>query len=184
MALQSMEQVLHELTVALGAINPTQVAQLEEMLMHTEEIFLCGLGRSGLCCNGFAMRLMHLGMRSSIVGDVLTKPIQANDLLVITSASGSGKALEARAQKAKALGAKIALITSNSCTPLAGLADLLIEIKAPTKCDCGTERASMLPMGSLFEETAFLLFDLITADLMAAMQITNADMVSRHANLE
>ena len=60
----------------------------------------------------------------------------------------------------------------------------MVAIEAPTKDDIGCERASIMPMGSLFEETTGLLFDLIIVDLMECMKITNNDMVSHHANLE
>lgn len=184
MALDEKERVLRELADALDSIDAQAVGRLEDLVIAASQVFCYGLGRSGLCCRGFAMRLMHLGLQCSIVGDLLAHPIHSGDLLIITSASGAGETLEILAKKGKELGAKIALITSGGHAALSALADIIICIDAPTKSDCGNQRVSIMPMGSLFEEAAFLLFDLVIVDLMNRMNIGNEDMVCRHANLE
>lgn len=184
MVLQNRDQVLRELEAALASVDVRAVEKLERLIAGTREVFCYGLGRSGLSSSSFAMRLMQLGLKCSIVGDVLAHPIQAGDLLIITSASGAGKMLEILGGKAKELGANVALITSNTDSDLAALADVTISMHTPTKSDQGAERISVTPMGSLFEEATFLLFDLITVDLMESLHICNEDMISRHANLE
>ena len=60
----------------------------------------------------------------------------------------------------------------------------MVVIHAPSKEDRGDVRASVLPMGSLFEEASFILLDMVILDLMRKLHVTNEDMVSRHANLE
>jgi 6-phospho-3-hexuloisomerase len=182
--LHGKEQVLFELSTTLDSIDKQAVGELEHLIIGAREVYFHGLGRSGLCCRAFAMRLMQMGFQCNIVGDILAHPIQTGDLLIIVSASGEGKGLQIIAQKAKGFGANFALVTSNADSPLSKLADTMVAIEAPTKDDIGCERASIMPMGSLFEETTGLLFDLIIVDLMECMKITNNDMVSHHANLE
>lgn len=184
MALDAREPVLRELAAALKAIDPRSVEQLEQMILTSNVVFCHGLGRSGFSSKAFAMRLMHLGVDCGIIGDVLAQPIHAGDLLVLTTASGGSSALKLYADKAKQLGAKIGLVTANINSPLAQLADAVVVIPAATKDQTGANRSSMLPMGSLFEEASYLLYDMITVDLMTLMGLTNDDMVKRHANLE
>lgn len=184
MVLKGKEQVLCELSTTLDSIDKQVVAELEQLIVGAREVFFHGLGRSGLCCRAFAMRLMQMGLQCNIVGDILAHPIQTGDLLIIVSASGGENGLQIIAQKAKDFGAKFALVTSNANSPLSKLADIMVAMKAPTKDDIGSERASVMPMGSLFEETTGLLFDLIIIDLMERLKISNNDMVSHHANLE
>lgn len=184
MALQKKAQVLEELQKALASVDVHAVDELEQQIASANEIFCGGTGRSGLSIGGFAMRLMHLGLKCNLVGDVLAHPIGKNDLLIITSASGSSKSLLTAAEKAKEVGAKLALITGNMDSALSALADVTVCIRVPSKLDRGTQRASVMPMGTLFEESAYLLFDLIVLDLMALLNIKNDDMLSRHANLE
>jgi 6-phospho-3-hexuloisomerase len=182
MPLDKKDQAIAELRGTLDAIPPETVTELEERIRGAREIFCIGYGRSGLCSSGFAMRLMHLGLKSNSGGEMTAHPIGQGDLLIVTSASGSSKTLMPLVRKARSLGAQVALITTNRSSALAGIADVTVHIPAQTKCD--TVETSVMPMGSIFEEAAFVMFDLIVADLMEQMQITNEEMVRRHANLE
>ena len=184
MALVKKDVVLAELRTALDSVDAEAVDALERQILQSREVFCCGYGRSGLCGRAFAMRLMHLGIASGVVGDTLARPIQAGDLLVVTSASGSSKALALMAAKARELGAQVALITADEASELAEWADIVVLVQAQTKCVAQDRQISVMPMGSLFEEAVFVLLDLIVADLMETTGICNEDMVKRHANLE
>ena len=52
---------------------------------------------------GLAMRLMHMGYTSFVVGETITPAIQPGDLLVIASGSGSTETLTVIAEKCKKL---------------------------------------------------------------------------------
>lgn len=184
MALDSRGAVLAQLDEALQAVSANQVEQMEALVATAREVFCHGFGRSGLSVRAFAMRLMHMGIPVSIVGDTLAHPIGEGDVLVLASASGGSDVLLSTARKAKENGAKIALICGNEASPLVELADVMVVIHAPSKADTGEARASVLPMGSLFEEASFILLDMVILDLMQKLHITNEDMVVRHANLE
>ena len=175
------EAVFTELRVALDSIPEEQVVKLEESVCTAREVFCGGSGRSGLCIQGFAMRLMHLGLRSNVIGNVLAHPVAKGDLLILLSATAKSDAYRQMMQQAHMLGAKVALITTSPTVPLAALADVVVPIAAQTK-DGG--QPSILPMGSIFEETSSLLFNLIVVDLMKRLHITHQDMVARHANIE
>lgn len=59
----------------------------------------------------FAMRLMHIGLKVHVVGDVVTPALQKGDLLLLASASGETASLVNVATKAKQLGGTVVLLT-------------------------------------------------------------------------
>ena len=183
-ALAKRAAVCAELIHALESIDEEQAGRLEEHLCMAGRVFCFGMGRSGLCMRGFAMRLMHLGIRCGIVGDTLCEPMQEGDMLVLTSASGRSEILRNLANKAHALGGKVALVTLDVDSPLAEVSDVVVNIHAVSKETMGSNRNSALPMGSLFEEVALIFFDIVISDMMERMGVNNDAMVSRHANLE
>ena len=85
------EEILEELKITLSGIKKEEIFGLEEELQKAERIFCDGLGRSGLFCRAFAMRLMHLGMSCFYVGDTMTPAIERGDLLLICSGSGGSR---------------------------------------------------------------------------------------------
>ncbi len=50
------------------------VGQFIDELLSAKRIYVMGAGRSGLIAKAFAMRLMHLGMHSYVVGETITPP--------------------------------------------------------------------------------------------------------------
>ena len=184
MAFMNREAVLRQLGEAIMGVDPKKVDGLVNLILASNEVFCLGCGRSGLAARGFAMRLMHLGRKVSVVGDTLAHAIGPGDLLLVISASGQSQSLRLSAEKAKGLGASVALVTASKNAPLAEMADVVVAIQAPSKEDTGASRASVLPMGSLFEEAAFVLLDILILNLMPLLGETNASMSARHANLE
>ena len=137
-----------------------------------------------MSAHAFAMRLMHMGLQVNIVGDVLSHVISKGDLLILVSASGSSKSLLHTAMIAKNAGANLLLITANSKSLLTEVANACVLIPTNSKEDMGEDRVSVSPLGSLFEETSFVLFDMIVLDIMNQLHLTNEDLLARHANLE
>lgn len=129
------------------------------------------------------MRLAQLGFQSCMVGEATAPAFGAGDLLLICTASGTSPALLYHAQSAKELGGTVLLITANLHSPLAGLAQEVILIPAPDK-DGPQASASVQPMGTLFEQTAQLVCDMLVLQLMRQTGTAAADMRKRHANIE
>ena len=80
--------VLKELTHTLTAIDQEAAKQFVSLIDQGDEIFCDGAGRSGFQVKGFAMRLMHMGIHSYVVGETCTPNISENGVLVICSGSG------------------------------------------------------------------------------------------------
>lgn len=177
--------ILQELSQTIPNIDVARSNQLMALILHADEIFCAGAGRSGFQVKGFAMRLMHMGLCSYVVGETCTPNIDENGLLMICSGSGSTKSLVNHAQKAKEVGAQIALITIDPKSPIAEMADVVIEIGAPSPKSAkkGTIR-SIQPMGSLFEQSEGLYMDVLILMLMEARGMDSDTMFGRHANME
>lgn len=56
------------------SLSDEGVGQFIDELLSAKRIYVMGAGRSGLIAKAFAMRLMHLGMHSYVVGETITPP--------------------------------------------------------------------------------------------------------------
>lgn len=177
------KQILSEISESLAGVEPSQLEAAAALIRRCGRIFCDGLGRSALSARGLAMRLVQLGFKSCMVGDATAPAFGAGDLLLICTASGTSPALLYHAQSAKELGGTVLLITANLHSPLAGLAQEVILIPAPDK-DGPQASASVQPMGTLFEQTAQLVCDMLVLELMRQTGTAAADMRKRHANIE
>jgi 6-phospho-3-hexuloisomerase len=178
--------IVGEIDHCLRAVSPDDVEAAIEVIDQAPRVFVAGVGRSGLAVRAFAMRLMHLGKPVHVVGDVTTPGIREDDLLVIGSGSGSTDSLCVHARRAKGVGARILLVTIVPDSPIAGLADVLVRIPAPSSKAKGAAGTvdSRQPMGSLFEQSLFLLGDGVILALMQRNRQGSDEMFTRHANLE
>ncbi|WP_276931863.1 6-phospho-3-hexuloisomerase [Dubosiella newyorkensis] len=178
-------EVLQELKKTLLSVSVNDTSAFVDLLLGAKEIFCAGAGRSGFEIKGFAMRLMHMGLNSYVVGETCTPNIDEEGLLVICSGSGETKSLVNHAQKAKSVGAKIALITIDPNSTIAKLADVVIEISAPSPKSAHEGRIhSIQPMGSLFEQTEGIFMDIVIMMLMERKGMNSDTMFGRHANME
>lgn len=174
-----------ELDHTLGRIDGVQADSLIGTILSSQTIFVAGAGRSGFAMKAFGMRLMHMGVDAFVVGETVTPNITKDDMLVIGSGSGSTGSLVAMAQKAQSIGARVALITTQSDSPIGRLSDTVLTIPAPTpKIASDTGYSSIQPMGSLFEQCLFLVLDAVVFMLMSSSGRDSEQMFIRHANLE
>lgn len=183
--MQDAETVAGEIRTTLTSIKPEAADAFVKLIDEADEIFINGAGRSGYMARGFAMRLMHMGLKSYVVGDTVTPNIKAGDVLVVCSGSGETKSLVCNAEKAKSVGAKIALVTINPESTIGLMADAVVEISAPSpKSAKQGQIHSIQPEGSLFEQSLLLFLDLSVIQLMKKHGQTTETMFGRHANLE
>ncbi len=179
-------RVAAEVSGCLGVVDSAAVSAAVTAIAQAPRVFLAAAGRSALAIRGLAMRLMHLGRAAYVVGETTTPGLGSGDLLVIGSGSGRTASLVAHAQKARQLGAQVLLLTIDAQSPIAEVADCVVVIPAPSpKAAPGAAGlTSQQPMGSLFEQTLFLLCDSLVLLLMERLDRTADDMFGRHANLE
>ena len=61
--------ILEELGASLKNVKETEIAELAERILEAGKIFCDGLGRSRLVMQGFAMRLVQMGLKGVMVGE-------------------------------------------------------------------------------------------------------------------
>ncbi|MEI7027715.1 6-phospho-3-hexuloisomerase [Paenibacillus sp. y28] len=176
--------ILAELQRTIEAVSGEAAEQLAKRLVQADRIFVAGAGRSGLMMKAFAMRLMHLGLHAYVVGETVTPGLRANDVFLIGSGSGETRSLIAMAEKAKRLGAVIALVTISEASTLGQLADIVIHVPASPKEKADNGSTTIQPMGSLFEQSMLLLLDAVILRLMHTQELDSSAMFDKHANLE
>ncbi|MCC8115914.1 MAG: SIS domain-containing protein [Planctomycetes bacterium] len=178
--------ILGELAAVYGRMNDASADGILEWLRDDSAVFIGGAGRSGLLLRCFAMRLMHMGKRVHLLGDTLTPAAGRGDVLLIGSGSGETESLVAAMRKADRLGLRKAILTTRPDSTMAGLADIVVTLPAPTPKAAGQEGSvpSGQPMGNLFEQGMFLFLDALVMELMDTEWIDSDTMFTRHANLE
>ncbi len=162
-----------------------QLRKFMDLIIEHDRIFLMGVGREGIATQSFAMRLMHLGKESHWIWDDTTPGMEKGDLFIVTNGSGKIGHIHYVAEKAKKTGAKIVVVTGspNEKTPKLGDDVLFV----PAFVYNGTDDrvvSSIQPMGNLFEQHLFLIFDIIIMMLQKELDLSHEEMSSRHRNIE
>ncbi|MEM4699416.1 MAG: 6-phospho-3-hexuloisomerase [Candidatus Nezhaarchaeales archaeon] len=178
-------------------IDRGQVEKMLGMLIEAwswgKIVLVVGAGRSGLVGRAFAMRLMHLGFRTYVVGETVTPGIGANDLLIAISGSGTTGIVVAAADAAKRVGAKVIAVTSFPESPLAKIADHVVVVPGRAKVSEEADYFSrqilgmhepLAPLGTLFEVGTMVFLDSVIAELMHRLGKTEREMKTRHAVIE
>jgi 6-phospho-3-hexuloisomerase len=176
-ALEGAVQVVQKL-------DPAAFESFAQAIVGAKTIALHGLGREGLQMKGLAMRLFHLGLDAHVVGEMTTPPVGKGDLLICSAGPGDFATIAALMRIANDAGAKTAIVTAQPSSNLAKSADHVLHIPAQTMADDRGAETSVLPMGSLFELSQMLVFELLVLRLCDIKGETTASMRRRHTNLE
>ena len=179
-----LADITEELSRTFEALDEAELAELEHCVLAANRIFVAAAGRSLLAIRGFAMRLMHFGFTVYVVGETVTPAIQPGDLLVVASGSGSTATLVVMAEKARKAGADVALITTRPESPLGKLADHIVHLEAFTAKLPDSGISSVQLGGNTFEQGVLIVGDAIIIHIAGSSAEKNAELMSRHANLE
>lgn len=169
-------KILDEINSILIQVDEKKVEKLVDAILSSERVFVTGLGRSGLVARSFAIRLMHLGLKSLIVGDITTPAIKKGDLLIAISGSGETPIIHHIVTKAKEAEATVYLITAKGEASISKICDNLVLLPESDK--------RVLPLKSAFEASAYILLDTVVIMIMNKTGITQQEMMERHSNLE
>ncbi len=187
MECKNLQAIIKEIDEYSVKVHGEDVCSLAKLCATAKRIFINGAGRSGFAARGFANRLMHLGLNVYFVGEPTTPSIGKEDLLVIGSGSGTTASLVINAEKAKVVGAKLATVTIFPKAKIGLIADIVVVLPGatPKKGNGAVDSAiSIQPMGSLFEQLSWLVYDSTILELMKILGETTDTMYPRHANLE
>ena len=178
--------IIAELQESLVSVHDGQAELLASKICAAKRVFLTGAGRSLLMVRACAMRLMQLGLTVYVPGEVVTPSIQKGDLLIVASGSGETATVTLMAQKAKAVGAELALITIVADSTMGRLADTVITVDAASTKVADNQKTSIQLGASLFEISVLLLLEAIVMLVVDQKQIADPNrlLMKNHANLE
>ena len=181
---QILGEITDELARTFDAMDEAQLVELERRVLAANRIFVAAAGRSLMAIRGFAMRLMHFGFTAYVVGETVTPAIGPGDLLLVASGSGSTATLVVMSEKVRKAGADIALITTRPDSPLGHLADHIVHLEAYTAKLPNSGIKSVQLGGNTFEQGVLIVGDAIIIHIAGSSAEKNAELMSRHANLE
>jgi 6-phospho-3-hexuloisomerase len=178
------QRALSEIGSVFAHISPDAGNLMCAEILKAHRIACYGVGREGLMMKALCMRLVHLGLDAHVVGDMTTPPLSEGDLLVASAGPGSFSTVMALLGVARDAGARTIVVTAQPTGPAPRNADVVIVLPAQTMASDRGGSASLLPMGSLYEATQLVFFDLISIMLREKLGQTAEQMRARHTNLE
>ena len=172
-----LTDILDRCRSAVMSVDPASKDALIDAILGSRKVFIYGSGRSGLVGQLFAVRLVQLGLDVHFVGEMTTPIIGKDDLTLLISNTGKTSSVVQTAVIARRIGSKIISVTGREECALNEVTDIPIVLRI----DHDEEVARTAPLGTLFEDSALLLFDYIVCDIMEREGITEEDMRNRHA---
>ena len=190
---EAIQEIVDNVLSVSEELDPENIKDMTHQLRTSKNVFVMGLGRSGLVARAFAMRLMHLEISVYVVGETTTPALTSEDCFLAISGSGETFSIISAAEIAQRRGTKIIAVTSYVDSTLGKMADLVVHIKGRTKIDSeknyitrqiNGKHQSLSPLGTLFEVTSLIFLDGLIAQLMVDMGKTEEDMKARHTLIE
>ena len=160
--------IVAELKNASVQMPEEKIDQFIEAVDTHERIFVYGTGRSGLMLKA--------------LGETTTPSVGKGDLLIVASASGETQSVCSAADDGAKQGTDVLVITGSKESTLSRNHEPLIRIEAATKFS--ESKASIQPLGSLFEQMLLLIFDAVILKMSSKNADTNKKMAKRHASIE
>lgn len=189
------EFVLRAATLIKGKQAENMVDALESFYKNKRggKVLVMGAGRSGLVGRAFAMRLLHLGYNSYVLGETIVPAIGKDDIAIAISGSGRTKLIVTAAEAVREAKSMLIAITSYADSPLGKMADIVVEVPGRTKYSKNEDyfarqilgiNEPLAPLGTLFEDATQVFLDGIVAELMVRLKKTEEDLRLVHANIE
>lgn len=172
-----LTDILDRCRSAVMSVEPSAKDALIDAILSSRKVFVYGSGRSGLVGQLFAVRLVQLGLDVHFVGEMTTPIIGKDDLTLLISNTGKTSSVVQTAVIARRIGSRIISVTGTERCALCDVTDVPIILRT----DHDDETARTAPLGTLFEDSALLLFDCIVCDIMEREGISEEDMRNRHA---
>ncbi|OKY78982.1 MAG: D-arabinose 5-phosphate isomerase GutQ [Candidatus Methanohalarchaeum thermophilum] len=179
----SMEIIGNHIKEASSELEQEMVNEFINKIKEGNKVFVLGAGRSGFVAKMFAMRLMHLGFNSFVVGETITPALSSEDTVVAISGSGETSSTIKLAKTTKENNATLISVTSNRDSTLSSLSDNIISVKSEFS-NKKIDKTKIAPLGTLFEITALVLLDSIVSQIMKTKDISEEYLEEMHATLE
>ncbi|MFX1395386.1 MAG: SIS domain-containing protein [Promethearchaeota archaeon] len=184
---KTLLEIANQININSEMLDFDKILKLVNLILkiktENNKVFVYGAGRSGFIGRCFTQRLMHLDINSNFVSDATTSRYTKDDLLILISGSGETTSPVAIAKKAREIGGKIALLTTNIDSSIGKVSDIVLEIKGKSK-DVAIIKESLAPYTSLFDISTLSILDSIGSVLMEILNLTETDINNRHASIE
>ena len=171
-----LERIVEEIQGVIARMDENDLERAMALITKGSRIYAAGEGRSGFQARSFAMRMMHIGYTSYMMGETICPSMREGDVLL--AISGSGKT---RRTVAKKLGVRVIAVTSKSDSPLASVADAVIVVPGRVK---GESSGSIQLLSSLFDQSVHIALDALCLMLSRRDDVSDADANANHANVE
>ena len=192
--LLSMRQIIDHLDEVTDKLDTEATKAMLQKIMEGKRIFVMGAGRSGLVAKAFAMRLMHLGFSVYVVGETTTPAVRTSDVVVAISGSGETRSIADLGKIVKDVGSTLITVTSKKESTLGRISDIVVALPGKTKIDSDAggcleknmrgDYRNLPPLGTSFEITSLIFLDSLIAQLITLTGASEAELKSRHTNIE
>jgi 6-phospho-3-hexuloisomerase len=125
---------------------------------------------------------MHMGLNAHVVYDTTCPNIGKGDLLIVNGACTAVGYLVMK--HAKKTDAKVVAITAHPESKFGQISDFTVKLSGQVHAGSVGEIPSIQPMAALFEQTIFVLEDIIIQLLMEKLEISPKQMERKHTNLD
>lgn len=169
----SLDEIIRNVEL-LREIDEKLIEKACNAILSAQNIFVYGVGRSGIIGRAFAMRLAQLGLKAYIVGETITPVVGNKDVVVLISGTGESQGTLLVEQISKRVNSKVISITASPNSTMARDSDYLIYVPV-------NKSSNLAPLGTLFEISAMILLDSMIALLMNLKGETEEDLRRRHA---
>jgi len=174
-----------DLETNFDRVSPSQLDLLSQELLAAKRIVCYGVGREGLMMEAIAMRLMHAGFSSYVVGEMITPPVRSGDVFWASAGPGHFPTVETLLNVARAAGGRTVVITAQPERAAQMPVDALIHLPAQTMVDVEAGSSpSVLTMGTPYEASLLLFGDLLVLRLLELTNQKREDMYTRYTNMK
>jgi 6-phospho-3-hexuloisomerase len=158
----------------LKELDEGSVDKVCQIILDSGNIFVYGVGRSGIVGRMFAMRLVQMGLQAYFVGETIAPVVTEKDSVILLSGTGETQGALLVAQICRRVNAKIISITSSTDNSIYNASDFKIVLRT-------NESSDLAPLGTLFEISCHVFLDSLVAQLMNVKGESEADLRKRHA---
>lgn len=176
-----LDQILEEISTVISKMDESDIESARDLIHRTDRVYATGEGRSGFQARSFAMRMMHIGYTSYMMGETICPSMHEGDVLLAISGSGTTRKTVEDAQAAQKLGVKVIAVTSKPESPLAQAAAATIVVPGRVKGEVG---GSIQLLSSLFDQSVHIALDALCLLLSRRDNVSDAQANANHANVE
>lgn len=130
---KSKQNVISSIEKTYALLDEKDIIKVIELIKNSENVYLAGIGSSGLICEDFLYKLQRAGKKVFYERDghtniTLISNIRENDLLICISYTGLTKEILLASEYAKEKNAKIVSITKFTKGRLSSFSDVILPI--------------------------------------------------------